>query len=238
MAVPAPDAFTAGDLLGLFAALSDRITHAPDPNSALAAVTSTAVDNVHGVDFASISRDRGDHFQTLAPTSPAATDVDRLQYALASGPCIDAAHGHALVRTGDVRVDPRWPVYGPRCFTEHGVASMLSIHLDLDDDDIHASLNLYSRTPQAFTDDTATTAALLAAHGAIALSRLIARTRVANLTTALSTARTIGTAIGVLTATDKITPEQSFDLLRNASQHSNRKLTAIAADVIDTGTLP
>jgi hypothetical protein len=35
----------------------------------------------------------------------------------------------------------------------------------------------------------------------------------------------------------KFTREQAFDLLRIASQHTHRKLAAIAVEVADTGTL-
>ena len=34
-----------------------------------------------------------------------------------------------------------------------------------------------------------------------------------------------------------LTREQAFDVLRVASQDSNRKLSAVASDVADTGTL-
>ena len=35
----------------------------------------------------------------------------------------------------------------------------------------------------------------------------------------------------------KVTREQAFDLLRIASQNTNRKLRDVALDVIDTGTV-
>lgn len=63
------------------------------------------------------------------------------------------------------------------------------------------------------------------------------RSRAANLEEALATNREIGQAIGILMATDHLTAEQAFDVLRTASQHSHRKLRAIAADVVETGTL-
>ncbi len=44
-------------------------------------------------------------------------------------------------------------------------------------------------------------------------------------------------AMGVVMATYKVTRDQAFDLLRVASQNSNRKLADIATEVIDTGAL-
>ena len=55
---------------------------------------------------------------------------------------------------------------------------------------------------------------------------------------ALPSNRTIGTAVGVLMANRRITEQRAFDLLRDASMRSNRKLRHIAAEVVFTGTLP
>ena len=58
-----------------------------------------------------------------------------------------------------------------------------------------------------------------------------------NLRIALTTNRQIGTAIGILMASRKVTSEGAFDLLRRVSQHTHRKLHDIALEVIDTGTI-
>jgi AmiR/NasT family two-component response regulator len=60
----------------------------------------------------------------------------------------------------------------------------------------------------------------------------------ANLEVALLTSRRIGAAIGVIVAGQKVTYEQAFDLLRQVSQHSHRKLRDVAEDVLLTGVLP
>jgi hypothetical protein len=39
-------------------------------------------------------------------------------------------------------------------------------------------------------------------------------------------------------ASPKVTRDQAFDLLRMASQHSNRKLADVAERVAETGALP
>jgi hypothetical protein len=56
--------------------------------------------------------------------------------------------------------------------------------------------------------------------------------------TALHSSREIGQALGILMYSQKLTSQQAFDLIRLASQHTNRKLRDIAADVNRTGTLP
>lgn len=55
---------------------------------------------------------------------------------------------------------------------------------------------------------------------------------------ALGSARRIGTAIGIIMATLRVTSEAAFDVLRVASQNGNRKLHDIADDVVHTGVVP
>src|SRR3954452_1615016 len=64
-----------------------------------------------------------------------------------------------------------------------------------------------------------------------------ATAQIANLQTALVTARRIGMAMGVLMASRKVTEDGAVDLFRHASQHTGRKVRDLAEDVIRTGTL-
>ncbi|HVL62910.1 MAG TPA: ANTAR domain-containing protein [Microbacterium sp.] len=59
-----------------------------------------------------------------------------------------------------------------------------------------------------------------------------------NLRRALEHSRDIGTAVGVLMALRKVTRDEAFELLRRTSQDHNRKVHALALDVISTGALP
>jgi hypothetical protein len=61
--------------------------------------------------------------------------------------------------------------------------------------------------------------------------------QVENLKIALLSSRRIGAAIGILMSQFKITDEQAFELLRDESQHRNRKLRDIAENVVLTGTI-
>ncbi|GAA2747749.1 hypothetical protein GCM10009868_38430 [Terrabacter aerolatus] len=71
-----------------------------------------------------------------------------------------------------------------------------------------------------------------------ALERLDAsEMRAENLTHALAHSRTIGAAIGVLMAMRKVTQDEAFDQLREASMAQNRKLHVIAAEVVERGSL-
>lgn len=65
----------------------------------------------------------------------------------------------------------------------------------------------------------------------------IDRDKIANLDIALASCRRIGAAIGILMATEKLTEDRAFGLLRAASQSRNRKLRDVADDVLLTGTI-
>jgi chromosome segregation ATPase len=50
---------------------------------------------------------------------------------------------------------------------------------------------------------------------------------------ALRTSRTIGAAIGMIVASRQVSPDEAFEILKQASQHSNRKLRDIAAELVE-----
>jgi ANTAR domain-containing protein len=50
---------------------------------------------------------------------------------------------------------------------------------------------------------------------------------------ALRTSRTIGAAIGMIVASRQVSPDEAFGILKQASQHSNRKLRDIAAELVE-----
>jgi AmiR/NasT family two-component response regulator len=58
-----------------------------------------------------------------------------------------------------------------------------------------------------------------------------------NLRAALATNRRIGMAIGILMALRKVTEEEAFELLRQASSRRNVKLRLVAEEVVRTGEL-
>src|SRR4051794_14584299 len=219
-----------------FADLGARLADA-NANDPFEAITVVARDQMEGAAGASITTRRHDHFVTVAATDERTRRADNIQYELGSGPCLDAIVGDTMYRPRDLRSDQRWPRYGRRVADELGLDSMLSYRMLLPAEDAIAGLNVYADRPDAFTDRDAFMGLLLATHGAQAAAVVLYGRHVQHLKKALHTNRRIGVAMGVLMATHKVTDDQAFDLLRIASQHSNRKLADIASDVIDTGTL-
>lgn len=65
----------------------------------------------------------------------------------------------------------------------------------------------------------------------------VARDKIENLEIALLTSRRIGMAIGILMHSRMVTEEEAFDLLRQASVRTSRKVRDIADEVVHTGAL-
>ena len=85
-----------------------------DVNELLHLICLAAIDNVRGVEYAGITlADRHGKLETPAATHALVHRVDALQYQFTQGPCVDAVQGRWQARSDDLRVDVRWPKYGP-----------------------------------------------------------------------------------------------------------------------------
>ena len=223
-----------------------RSVAANDPVVTLATVAEQAVARMSGARWASVTTLRYGEFRTVAATDEVARLADAVQYELGSGPCVDAIVDDAVYRPDDLRHDDRWPEFGRRVSSEFGVLSMVAYRLRVDTDDGVEdaadrgvdSLNVYADQPRALDDAAVLTGLMLATHGAVASALAANRSRVVHLEQALRSSREIGMAMGVLMAVHKVTEDQAFDLLRMASQNTNRKLRDVAVEVAERGVLP
>jgi GAF domain len=100
----------------------------------------------------------GGVLETLGATDPLVEQVDRVQYELGSGPCVDVLVSNRPVVAEDLQESREWPEFGRRA-AELGVRSMLSYRLHLEDVEAEArgavrgGMNFYARTPKAFDAD-------------------------------------------------------------------------------------
>lgn len=209
----------------------------PSTANGLQALADVAAARVDGAGWASITTRSGSRWVTSASTGEQAVRADALQYELGTGPCVDAIVDDTIYNPDDLRHDDRWPELGRRLADEIGMRSMLSFRLAVDGAAMIGGLNLYADRPHAFDEDSMTVGLLLATHAAALVALLDNREKTEHLQKALQSNRDIGVAIGILMTAHKVTRDQAFDLLRIASQHTNRRLHDIALDVADTGTL-
>ena len=235
-----PDQPPWGELLDLAEAmrdLSDRATDA-EGQPALDDLVKLAAERVPSARWASLTVLRGGKFRTEATTDQGATRADVLQYDMGFGPCVDALLDDSVYVSGDVAGDERWMEWGERVHSELGVRSVLSQRLRLScDAGVIAALNIYSHAADAFDEHARAIGLVFATHGGLLMNTMLANDRARNLKIALESNREIGVAIGVLMHEHRLSREQAFDVLRAASQDSNRKLADVAREVVDTGTL-
>jgi GAF domain-containing protein len=183
-----------------------------------------------------------DHPTTVASTGELATDLDEAQYDRGHGPCLHAARTGELTEIADMRTDSRWPDYTPRA-AESGALSSLSVPLAIDDDEqVTGAINIYAREPNAFDEASRTAATRFGPYAAVAAGDLhalqSARARADCLQAALETRGIIDQAKGILMDRHKLTADQAFQVLAQMSMKNNRKLHAVADELVHTGDLP
>lgn len=232
---------SAGDSLAQIAAafetLRERLAAETSSRGALNGLVEVALRAVPGAEAASVTMYQRGNYSTPASTHDWAHDADHIQYDVDEGPCVEALEQETAFRTGNIGLDERWPVFGPRAAAEQDVGSMLAFRLVLAFEDCEAALNLYSRRLSAFDDAASGVGMLVATHGATAVNGVIDKEKARGLTRALETNRDVGTAMGILMSRHLVTRQQAFDLLAVASQRTNTKLHRIALQVIDAGDL-
>ncbi|MCV7090669.1 GAF and ANTAR domain-containing protein [Mycobacterium interjectum] len=204
---------------------------APRPlEQVLADVTATAVKLIPGADVAGVLLvKKGGDFESLADTDGLAAQLDKLQHDFGEGPCADAALKQTIVRSDDMRDEPRWPRYAPAA-VEHGVLSSLSFKLYTADRTAGA-LNLFSFKVDAWDTDAETIGSVFAAHAAAAI---MAGRHGQQMESALSSRDRIGQAKGIIMERYGVDDVRAFEMLRALSQEGQTKLVDIAERVIET----
>jgi len=232
--VPLPaDATAALEQLG-------RLTlHEHSMQNLLQAVTDLATMVMPGDTEASVSLLVDERPTTAVFTGDLARELDERQYERGYGPCLHAAITGELTEIADTETETRWPDY-MQVAAERGCRSHLSVPLSVADR-VTAALNLYGREPNAFDEPGRTIALRFAPYATVALASMHAyqdaRDMANNLEIALQSRAVIDQAKGILMERYKLTADQAFQLLAQASMKGNTKLRTIAEELVETGEL-
>jgi GAF domain-containing protein len=186
----------------------------------------------------SITLVRDEQATTAAFTGQLADDLDETQYARGHGPCLEAALGGHVIEIADGRTEDRWPDYLPT-FLDRGALSAIAAPVPAAD--LAAALNVYAPSARAFTDDDRAAVVAFAALAGAALTNMDAlqdaRELAEGLQKAMEFRSVIEQAKGVLMERHKLTADQAFRMLVEASMHSNRKVRDVATHLVLTGEL-
>jgi GAF domain-containing protein len=181
---------------------------------------------------------RNEQPTTAASTGPRARALDETQYRRGYGPCVEAAIGGHVVEISDGRTESRWPDYMP---TFLGAGALSSLAVPVPAAQLSAGLNVYAPRVGAFAEEDRQTLTRFADLAAVVLTNIDtlqnARELAENLRRAMEFRAVIEQAKGILIERHKLTADQAFRLLAEASQRANRKLHDLAEDLVLTGEL-
>jgi GAF domain-containing protein len=167
--------------------------------------------------------------ETPAGTSKEVDRAHQLQAECGEGPCLAAVEGgDEIYVVANTLGDDRWPLWGKGA-AELGYYSVVSASLETGSRRI-GSLNVYSRSTDAFDDSDVEVVGLLAGHASVAIAAANAKHQ---LHQALGTRTLIGQAEGILMKAFDIDADKAFAYLKRLSMDQNVKLVRIAQTVID-----
>jgi hypothetical protein len=215
----------------VFASLADIVRGGSTPKEMYAAICVAATLTIPGCDHASLMLRRDGVFRTAAVSDAIAREIDKLELALRSGPCLDAIEQCTAQIESDLTAGTRWPALAARVVAETPVRGAMSIQLPVDRAQAGA-LNLFSDTPNAFDNTSVQHALVLGAFASLATNAAAQGEDAAALRRGLASSRAIGKAVGMLMVLNDVSDDDAFDILRRTSQETNVKVADVAADFV------
>ena len=217
----------------VFADLAQILYKGADAEQVYTAICTAATLLVPGCDRASVMLRQGGEYVTVAATDPVAARIDQLERSLGEGPCVDTIEEAVPQIEADLRDGSSWPELARVLVETTPVRGAMGFRLLIDEHKVGA-LNLFSDRPGAFTARSADHASVLTAFASVTVTAVDRGDDVASLRSGLASNREIGKAIGLLMATENISSDEAFDLLRRTSQQMNRKVADLARDLVES----
>ena len=223
-----------GSPAAAFAEIARTMAREPTVARTLQRIVDLACDRIDGCDAAGILLLTKREIVAGAWSDDRVREIETMECELDEGPCLDAITEDPTFESADLRDHlSRWPTFAARAI-DAGIQSMLAFRLFAAEDTLGA-LDLYGNEPGAFDEAARAFGTVFAAHAALALAGAQLHEhdleKADDLRTALETRDVIGQAKGILMATRHIDDVAAFDLLRETSSRTNRKLRSIADDV-------
>lgn len=171
---------------------------------------------------------------TVATNGQLASQLDEVQYERLQGPCLQTLNTGQIISIADLATDERWRSYRSVALG-YGVRSSLSLPMRVEGH-MRGALNLYAMMPEAFGLAERAAGELFATQAAAAITVVSRQAHHLQLSEqlrqALSSRSVIDQAMGIVMEQQHIPASRAFDVLRQASQHQNRKLREVAVDIV------
>ena len=180
---------------------------------------------------------KGDHApETAAFTGVVALELDERQYDRGFGPCLDAAVSGEKISLSMAEPNGPYPSWS-RIARRQGVTHTLSVGFPVAAPTVGA-LNVYSSTGRPFSQGSERITATFAGFAGIVLASAGLRQDLAGLAVQLEVAvrsrAVIDQAKGIITAQNRCTAEEAFQLLVRTSQNRNLKLRYLAEQLVQS----
>ena len=223
------------DLLGSLTELSRALAEdetIPETLNSILALALRLVPGCHAASITVVGEDGKP--ATVAATDPETEELDRRQYLLHDGPCLDAARRQEVSSWSLAEAQQRWPEF-TQLAQEMGLRSYLCAGLGMGDRRLGA-LNLSSRGTDGFDqlDEGLVTLFVPPASAAIVTADRYSRARdlAGQLEQALLSRAVIDQAIGIIMAESHCPADQAFAVLRRASNNRRTKLRDLAVEIV------
>ncbi|TRV72236.1 ANTAR domain-containing protein [Streptomyces sp. 130] len=168
-----------------------------------------------------------------AATHPDLAVLAALQEETGAGPGVEAARSLRTVEAADLVADARWPDFRVAAL-ERGLRACAAVPAMAEG--VTTTVTLYAFRPWRLTAAARAAVVVLAEETVGGLLREQARTgaeaEAEQLRTAMVSRAVIDQAIGIVTHLLDCAPDRAFDVLRALSQRTNRKLSAVAAELV------
>ncbi len=235
-AVTADSACPMGCAVHAYVELAKIILNEQPLGVVLRRIAELAAEIIPGADDVSVTLIEREQARSVAFTGPLAVALDERQYEAGFGPCMDAAVTGQVIQIDDTAVGDGYPDFSRQAH-HHGIRHTLSIGMPTNQS-IAGALNIYGGGSSGPFDQTARDiATTFAGYAAIALLNATlyagATDEVAQMRQAMASRASIEQAKGILMRDRRCTADEAFIILREKASRSNRKLRAIAQDIID-----
>jgi transcriptional regulator with GAF, ATPase, and Fis domain len=223
------------DVIESLTELAQTLTESESVRDILASILGLVLRSVPGCHAASVTvLDDKDRPSTIAATDDKTYELDRRQYVLHDGPCLDAARRQQINRWTRREAEQLWPDFTSLA-EEMDLYSYLSAGLGLAGRRLGA-LNLSSHSPDGFSqldEELISLFTVPAAAAIVVVGRYSeARDLAAQLEHALRSRAVIDQAIGIVMAESRCDADQAFATLSRASNNRNMKLRDLATEIV------
>ncbi len=215
-----------------FAEISRVLLAEPDVQRTLNRMCKLLVETVDGCNHAVVTVVRNDHLESPAASDNVGPVVDAIQLEVNDGPCVEAIREHQTVLTNDLTTETRWPQFSRRAVEATGVHSMLAFRMFIAGDTL-GSLNLYSRQPRAFSEESLAVGTIFAAHASVALRAAQAKEDFARLREVLEARELVAQAKGILMGRQGISSQAALDILQRGAERLRIELRELARRVVE-----